>query len=148
MLFLIFRLGAKCMKKFKMKLLLAMVALLFMGCGSNAYLVMDKLKTREPLKPDAKVAFLFATNVPLVPEKAEHVATMENNMETHCSADEAMPFFEEKARELGANVVFVKSYERRILVHTYYTGVTAMTTTKNCEVLLVDFYSVPEEAIK
>ena len=136
------------MKKFKMKSLLAMAALLLMGCGSNAYLVMNKPQAREPLKPDANVAFVYATKVPVVPEFAEHVATMENNMETHCTADEALLFFDQRARELGANLVFVESYERRVLVHTYYAGVTAMTSTKNCEVFLVDFYSVPEEALK
>ena len=119
-------------------LLFALPMALLLGCGgSNAMLVVNS--NRSSLPKDAPVAFIFAPEIPIIPETSEHVATLETNMATECTSDEIVPFLERRARELGANLVFVKSVENKIYVQSHYMGTVVMTTTKNCQVFTVDF---------
>lgn len=92
------------------------------GCGTKMNLV--KFAIRDPLPSDAPVGFVYAPITPVVPESAEHIATMRTKIAVRCFAP--IHTLEVRARELGANMVFVKSMQSRGEV---------------CRVLLVDFYS-------
>lgn len=121
------------------RLILCALPLAFLlGCGaSNAKLVVETNKSSLP--EDTPVAFIFAPEIPIIPETSELVATMETNMSTQCTSDQIVPFLERRARELGANLVFVKSVQNKVLVQTHYMGAVVMTTTKNCQEFIVDF---------
>lgn len=111
--------------RIRKKILFILFALLLcslVGCGTKMNLV--KFAIRDPLPPEAPVGFVYAPITPVVPESAEHIATMRTKIAARCFTP--IRTLEVRARELGANLVFVKTMQSRGEV---------------CRVLLVDFYA-------
>jgi len=108
-------------KKF-LFILFALLLCSLAGCGSKMNLV--KFVIRDPLPSETPVGFIYAPITPVVPESAEHIATMRTKIAVRCFAP--IHTLEVRARELGANLVFVKSMQGNGDV---------------CRVLLVDFYA-------
>ena len=122
------------------------VSLVLAACGSNANLVMNDVKKRDPLPMDAEVIWLKGAMVPVVPENAEFVATIENNMDTQCTLDDIVPFYNERAREIGANLIFVKQNVKKKHIKSTYSGNMVIMHSIVCDAVLVDFYFLPREA--
>lgn len=125
------------MKKYK--LIILALFFLFVGCASTSQsVVVQKSQQRKPLDPDAVVSFLLASQIPLVPENAEYVTTMETGAlkGEGCTEEETVSYLEKTARELGANFVFVKK------MGTYQSYVN------ECNWFLVDMYYLHKEAEK
>ena len=126
--------------------LMFVLALALAGCGSNANLVLNDMRQRDPLPENAEVIWLYGALVPIVPADAEFVATIENNMDTHCHAEDIAPFYNKRARELGANLIFVKRDVKKEHVVSTYMGTAVVMHTIICDDILVDFYALPKEA--
>jgi hypothetical protein len=123
----------------KYKLIIVALFVILVGCANTSPSASaQKLQPRKPLSPDAAVTILFASYVPLVPENAEFVTTMQNGSieGKGCSEEEGLTYFQNTARDLGANFVFVKNMGT-------YRG-----TFNTCVWFLVDLYYLPGEADK
>ncbi|MCF0222515.1 MAG: hypothetical protein HUK19_09495 [Fibrobacter sp.] len=112
------------------------VAMLFSGCASSSSnIVFDDVTKRKPLAPEDKLNIAFATDLPFVPENSVSIATVRTDPEAQCSAEDAMGFLKKKARQLGANLLYVKKVETHYIF--YYLGFVSMT--RECQVLYADF---------
>ena len=82
------------------------------GCFMTAT-VRESLEERPPLSYTEPVTIVYASEVPVLPENLELVATMGGLVEEACVVgyrigEWELGFWERKARKLGANVVYVK----------------------------------------
>ncbi|SHJ47378.1 hypothetical protein [Fibrobacter sp. UWP2] len=119
-----------------------LTSLMLAGCGSSANLVMITYDHFEPLSKEDKLLIVDATVVPVTPTNSVPIATITTNPETQCSVEAAMDFLVVKARELGANVLFVKKLQNMTVYRSYgvYGG-----TMKKCEAFVADFLYVKPE---
>jgi len=122
--------------------LCSVAVLLFTGCASSsANIVFDDNTKRAPLSENDKLSIAFATDIPVIPENATSIATVRTDPEAQCSGEAAMNFLTSKARQLGANLLYVKKVEIRYIAYT----IGFVTTTKRCQVLYADFLDMKRE---
>lgn len=119
-------------------LMMAVAAILFSACSSNEFLVMDSAKKRAPLDPQTQVRFIYAPEIPVIPENTEFIAVMNTNVNSDCNMDDAVRALESAAREVGADLVFVKKYEDQTVSRGVYLGKVYMSHTETCSVLTAD----------
>lgn len=116
--------------------LCAVATILFTGCASSsANIVFDDTTKRTPLKPEDKLSIAFADDIPVIPENAVSIATVRTDPEAQCTVQAAMGFLTNKARELGANLLYIKKGEMKLVA--FSTGV--YTTVRQCQVVYADF---------
>ncbi|MCF0224580.1 MAG: hypothetical protein HUK20_09935 [Fibrobacter sp.] len=111
--------------------------LVLAACSSTSYMGLMPEEKVEPLPANAKVGFLYALEVPMVPESAIYLGTIQTNVNVQCTALEATRFLEGEARRQGSNLVFVKNVREQIVVT--YVGQTTVSHT--CTTILADFYA-------
>ena len=119
-------------------LLLLFACFFFSACSSSAYLMAGAPKNPTPLDSLAWVSFVSAAEVPVVPENGKYLGTIETTGSTACSADAVTRFLTQKARSLGANLVYVKKSEETAMV----TYVAYTTMSQKCTAVVADFFYV------
>lgn len=113
-------------------------SVLFTACGSNNNLIRESYEKRKPLSEEDKLRVAIANEIPVIPENAVPIATIVTDPESQCSVDDALRYLTMKARELGANFLYVKAVEDRIVVHHY----GFFMSSKRCKALYADFMEV------
>lgn len=102
-------------------------AILLSGCASTPVQTVKKDR-RPPLPEGTPVFFIYGPMTPIIPETSEYVTTVETNFFAGgCSPESASAFLERRARESGANLVFIKRVRKAVYNHQV------------CHIFLVDF---------
>lgn len=123
------------MKRFPFFVVVLAVLAFLTACSSRAYLVMNSATKRKPLEENVEVRFIYAPEVPIIPENTELVAVMMTNSEVNCSLKSGVAALERTAREIGADLVFVKENK------TGYATRGLTNQVVECRVLTADFYA-------
>lgn len=127
-------------------LLAALIAFaLFTACSSTEFLVLNDHKKRTPLDTISQVRFIYAPATPVIPENVELVGVMMSNTGTDCSAEEAVGAIAKTAKDLGADLVFVKEFKDVLVDKGYYNGTTYMSNIVHCQVLTADLLATKKE---
>lgn len=125
--------------KYAFYLILAAALLgLFSACSSKEFLVMNSTEKRTPLDSNAVVNFIYGPEIPIIPENAELVAVMQTNTNTNCSLESDIEALRNTAREIGADLVFIKKNEGIRITRQTFVGSVVTTSTYDCQVLTAD----------
>lgn len=121
----------------KYRLLFALATAFFLcACGSSVpYTLANTPKNPEPLDPSVPVVVVNGSSVPVLPFEYKYLGTIETEAAVGCSTDGTVEQLRKMARDVGANVVYVKKIDQDIAI--VYTGVVMMSS--RCLTLLADF---------
>ena len=129
----------------KMKLFLLLACTFILGaCGSTPHTLVPSYVKLKPLSQEDLVRIVDATQVPVVPENSLYLGTMQTEGSPDCSFEKTAQLMIEKARSLGANLVYINKV--KTINFVYSTGV--FTTSRQCDVALVDYLNVEEWSAK
>ncbi len=127
------------MKRFAFLMIVVSAIFFFItACSSTEYMVRYSDEKRAPLDSLTKVSFIYGPELPIIPENTELVAVMQTNTNSDCKVDDAVAALENAARELGADLVFVKKYENKIVSRGFYAGGIYVSRMEECQVLTAD----------
>lgn len=129
---------------------LAFLALAFTfflcACSSKVpYTLVNTPINPEPLDSSMQVVVVKASSVPVMPLEYKYLGTVETNANLGCSAGGTIDQLREKARDLGANVVYVKKIDEKTVYASTYAGggllwaVVLYPLNQKCLTLLADF---------
>ncbi|MBR6124625.1 hypothetical protein B7990_04515 [Fibrobacter sp. UWB4] len=125
--------------------LFAIAALLvFSACSSTPHTLVGNPVNPKPLSKDDLVRIVDATEIPVVPENSTYLGTMQTEPSADCSVENTAELLVEKARSLGANMVYIKNV--KTINFIYSNGM--MTMSRICKVALVDYFNVEEWGAK
>ena len=112
------------------------------ACSLNAKVLNADNTGVTPLDSSVPVAFVLAKDVPVVPESGIYRGTFETTSNDACTIDRMIDVTIEKARNVGANLIFAKRIKDVYVpgTTTYVSGVVVTTAGKNCVTILADFY--------
>lgn len=108
---------------------------LLTSCASVPYTMTGTPKDPKPLDPSVDVVVVNAGSVPVLPRDYTYLGTIETEASVGCSSGGTINQLRNMARDVGANVVYVKRVGSGVAV--LYTGFTVMAS--NCLTLLADF---------
>lgn len=122
--------------------LLSVALLSLSACSLKAKVLNADNTGVTPLDSSVPVAFVLAKNVPVVPESGIYRGTFETTSNDACTIDRMIDVTIEKARNVGANLIFAKQIKDVYVpgTTTYVSGVVVTTAGKNCVTILADFY--------
>lgn len=103
-------------------------ALLLSAC-SGGIAVLESPKMVTPLDPSAEVSFVVGAEMPVIPENSRYIGTIETSAESGCTVASLLTVLENRAREVGANFVFIKTVGKVNVVRGYmvYTVHTCLS---------------------
>lgn len=129
----------------KMKLfLLLSSAFILVACGSTPHTLVESSVKFQSLSQEDLVRIVDATEIPVIPENSTYLGTMQTEGSADCSVEKTAQLMIEKARSLGANMVYIKKVQTINFV--YSTGM--FTSSRQCNVALVDYLNVEEWGAK
>ena len=129
--------------KIKFVLLMA-CALAFAACSSTPHTLVGTPVKPKPLSLEDVVHIVDATEIPVIPENSTYLGTMQTQGSSECSVENTSQLLIEKARALGANLVYIKNV--KTINFVYSTGM--LTVSRPCKVVLVDYLNVEEWGAK
>lgn len=115
--------------------ILALLMFLLTSCASVPYTMTGTPKNPKPLDPSVEVVVVNAKSVPVLPFEYTYLGTIETEASVGCSTGGTVEQLRQMARELGANLVYVKKVDTGIAF--VYTGIVMMSS--QCLTLLADF---------
>lgn len=118
--------------------------LLLSACGSTPHTLVGNPVNPKPLTQEDLVRVVDAVEIPVVPENSTYLGTMQTEGSPECTDEKTAQLLIEKARSLGANLVYIK--KEQIIDFVYSTGV--FTMSRRCRVVLVDYYNIEEWSAK
>ena len=103
-------------------LLFAVILLILLtGCTARYNIARESFKDRPPLDSKTPVTIIYASEVPVLPQNLELVATMGDIYHQECFLDYIPSSYKwtkerltEWARKFGASVIYVKCIERSV----------------------------------
>lgn len=113
----------------------ALAMFLLAACSSVPYTMTGTPKNPKPLDPSVQVVVVNAKSVPVLPFEYTYLGTIETEASVGCSTGGTVEQLRQMARELGANLVYVKKIDTGIAF--VYTGIVMMSS--QCLTLLADF---------
>lgn len=119
---------------------LAAAAFVLVGC-STPYSLARVPKNTTLLDPSTPVAFVFAYDVPVAPPGAEYKGTIQTEEASWCSEKGTVETLKEKARSVGANLIYVKKINS--VTGFLYTQFYSQVYT--CVLVLADFFYAESE---
>lgn len=122
-------------------------ALSFSACATSKVVGGGDAK-KAPLDSLSVVSFVNAKEIPVVPDDAVYKGTIETDADHACSTESNIGLLENRAREVGGNLVFVKEITEYDDTGVIAAGGAVVTSMRKCIRMIADVYYSERGAIK
>lgn len=110
--------------------------LFFASCSRVPHMLLNGPKNPQPLPDSVQVLFISAAKVPVVPQENVYLGTIKTGAAVGCSGEGTINYLRKLARQVGANIVYVKESD---VTTIFYYNQFGGSQTSRCLTLVADF---------